>query len=95
MASPDAVTAAGARVEEVAAAKGAVEDILQHALSVGGTCTGEHGLGHGKLRAALQEHGEPAIDCMHAIKTALDPHHILNPGKVGSPLAVFQQPPRD
>lgn len=81
--------------EEVRVAKAAVEDIVEHALSVGGTCSGEHGLGHGKLHAALHEHGAAAIDAMHAIKTALDPHHILNPGKVGSPAAVYAQPRRD
>jgi D-lactate dehydrogenase (cytochrome) len=48
---------------------------------MGGTCTGEHGVGIHKLDAVALEHGEPAVDVMRAIKRALDPHNILNPGK--------------
>jgi D-lactate dehydrogenase (cytochrome) len=53
--------------------------------SVGGTCTGEHGVGIGKLRYMEAEHGE-ALSVMRAIKTALDPDNRLNPGKMIPPL---------
>ena len=55
--------------------------IVGFALELGGTCTGEHGIGLGKLDALEQECGE-AVDVMRSIKLALDPHNILNPGKV-------------
>lgn len=55
--------------------------IVAHALELEGTCTGEHGIGLGKLDALVDEHAE-AVDVMRAIKSALDPHNIMNPGKV-------------
>jgi D-lactate dehydrogenase (cytochrome) len=56
--------------------------IVQDALSVGGTCTGEHGVGMHKIQFMLQEHGADAIECMRAIKEVFDPNNILNPGKM-------------
>jgi D-lactate dehydrogenase (cytochrome) len=56
-------------------------DITLKALALGGTCTGEHGVGVGKAKYLRTEHGE-GVDVMQAIKATLDPKGILNPGKV-------------
>jgi D-lactate dehydrogenase (cytochrome) len=56
--------------------------MIDRALQVGGTCTGEHGIGLGKRRKLLQEYGEEVIGLMRSIKVAWDPQGILNPGKI-------------
>ena len=56
--------------------------VVDHALSVGGTCTGEHGIGVGKREALIQEHGTGAVDLMRQIKSTFDPMKILSPDKV-------------
>ena len=56
--------------------------MVERAQSMGGTCTGEHGIGIGKLKHMRNEHGDSAIAAMQAIKAALDPHNIMNPGKI-------------
>jgi D-lactate dehydrogenase (cytochrome) len=56
--------------------------IVHRALSLGGTCTGEHGVGIHKINFLIDEHGSEAIEIMRAIKRALDPNNILNPGKI-------------
>ncbi|WP_340084677.1 FAD-linked oxidase C-terminal domain-containing protein [Siminovitchia sp. FSL H7-0308] len=68
-------------LEEIDKAKDLNRQIVNKALLSGGTCTGEHGVGLGKLKYQRQEHGE-ALDVMIAFKQLLDPNNILNPGKV-------------
>lgn len=56
--------------------------IVERALSLGGSCSGEHGVGLGKREFLEAEHGAGALDVMRAVKTAFDPRGILNPGKI-------------
>jgi D-lactate dehydrogenase (cytochrome) len=70
--------------EEVTRVRGFLERLTERALAMDGTCTGEHGVGQGKMRYLLAEHGQPALDAMRAIKRALDPLDIMNPGKIVS-----------
>ncbi len=57
------------------------EKIVSYAISVGGTATGEHGVGIGKKKFMVEEHGE-GVEVMRRIKNLLDPNGILNPGKI-------------
>ena len=66
---------------EVARAEEFVSRLNMRAIAMEGTCTGEHGIGQGKMRFLEHELG-PAVDYMRAIKAALDPPGILNPGKI-------------
>ena len=68
--------------DEVARAKALSERLVARALAMDGTCTGEHGVGQGKMAYLPAEHGEAALDAMRAIKRALDPDGIMNPGKI-------------
>jgi D-lactate dehydrogenase (cytochrome) len=67
---------------ERALAKGFVDALVVRAQALGGTCTGEHGIGIGKRAALAAEVGEEGVEAMRAIKDALDPRGLLNPGKV-------------
>jgi D-lactate dehydrogenase (cytochrome) len=58
------------------------ERMVQRAIRMGGTCTGEHGIGLGKRKFLQLEFGEEAVALMRTIKSAMDPHDILNPGKL-------------
>ena len=55
--------------------------LVERALRMGGTCTGEHGIGSGKLKYMEAEHGD-SLELMRQIKQAFDPHNLMNPGKV-------------
>ena len=68
--------------DQLKRAKAFLERLVDRALAMDGTCTGEHGVGQGKMKYLLAEHGETALDTMRAIKRALDPLDILNPGKI-------------
>ena len=57
------------------------ERLVERALRFGGTCSGEHGVGFGKLKYLAAEHGE-ALDVMRCIKKAIDPDNLMNPGKL-------------
>lgn len=67
---------------ELKKAKSFLERLAERALRMEGTCTGEHGIGQGKMKYLLAEHGPVAMATMRAIKAALDPQGIMNPGKM-------------
>lgn len=67
--------------EEFARGLRATDEIIERAIDVGGTSTGEHGVGLGKRQFMLKEHGT-SLEVMRAIKGLLDPQGIMNPGKI-------------
>jgi len=70
-----------ANEEELAEARRLNERMVMRALAMGGTCTGEHGVGYGKMKFLEAEHGE-GLELMRSIKRALDPENRMNPGKI-------------
>ncbi|CAI5468431.1 unnamed protein product [Closterium sp. Yama58-4] len=69
--------------DELAAVKRVNDSLVARAIAVGGTCSGEHGVGYGKLPFLESEHGSAALDAMAALKAAWDPLNLFNPGKLG------------
>ena len=67
--------------EEMARVDGVNKRMVMRAIAMGGTCTGEHGVGIGKIEYLEVEHGE-ALSVMRSMKMALDPENIMNPGKI-------------
>jgi D-lactate dehydrogenase (cytochrome) len=67
---------------EVANAKAFGDRLVERAMAMDGTCTGEHGVGQGKMKYLLSEHGPAALAAMRSIKQAFDPLDIMNPGKI-------------
>ena len=67
--------------EEIAEASRLNDRMVARALAMDGTCTGEHGVGYGKIDFLTAEHGE-AVAVMRAIKRAIDPDNMMNPGKI-------------
>jgi D-lactate dehydrogenase (cytochrome) len=68
--------------DEMARAEKVNDTMIARALSMGGTCTGEHGVGYGKIRYLEAEHGPGTMNAMRMIKRAMDPENIMNPGKI-------------
>jgi D-lactate dehydrogenase (cytochrome) len=68
--------------DEVKRADALCHRLVERALAMEGTCTGEHGVGQGKMKYLAGEHGEQALAVMRALKQALDPQNIMNPGKI-------------
>ena len=79
--------------EAIARAEAAFEEIFAAAIALGGTITGEHGVGLAKRRFLPPQVGDPAVRFMRQIKAALDPNHVLNPGKVFEPGPRCEHPP--
>ena len=69
-----------ANADERARAEAIAHSVSMRAIAMGGTCTGEHGIGLHKLDALVAEHGE-AVELMRVLKRAFDPLNIMNPGK--------------
>ncbi|KRE04526.1 lactate dehydrogenase [Bosea sp. Root670] len=67
---------------EVERAQGFIDRLVKRALAMGGTCTGEHGVGQKKMKYLELEHGAEALAVMRVLKRSLDPRNILNPGKI-------------
>jgi len=78
--------------EELERAKRLNDRLVRRAIAYDGTCTGEHGVGYGKAAFLELEHGPHALAMMRAVKQALDPHGLFNPGKVLGPVPDVREP---
>jgi D-lactate dehydrogenase (cytochrome) len=68
--------------DEIARVEAFVSRLVERALAMEGTCTGEHGVGQNKMKYLEAEHGSGALDLMRTLKRAIDPENIMNPGKI-------------
>jgi D-lactate dehydrogenase (cytochrome) len=68
--------------DEIRAADAFMHRLVERAIAMEGTCTGEHGVGQGKIKYLQAEHGQPALDLMRLLKRSIDPDNIMNPGKI-------------
>jgi D-lactate dehydrogenase (cytochrome) len=68
--------------DELKRVKVFLERLTERAHRMEGTCTGEHGVGQGKMKYMEAEHGPVVLDMMRSLKRALDPDNIMNPGKI-------------
>ena len=73
----------GTDLEEVRRAEEASAELFDTVISLGGTLTGEHGIGLAKIPFMRMEHDSVSMEIMQSLKTLLDPNNILNPGKMG------------
>ena len=72
----------GSSTEDLKEAQALNKRMIDRAISLGGTCTGEHGVGVGKRGYLVSELGTPALELMQTLKRSCDPKGILNPGKI-------------
>lgn len=79
--------------DEVAKAKVGIQQLMQKVVDLGGVITGEHGIGLAKAPFLTMQHSQAEIAAMRAVKHALDPHGILNPGKIFEPFEVWDHAP--
>jgi D-lactate dehydrogenase (cytochrome) len=68
--------------DEAARGRKFLDRLVERAIAMDGTCTGEHGVGQGKIKYLEAEHGKAAVEVMRSLKRALDPDNIFNPGKI-------------
>src|SRR3954452_25427078 len=68
--------------DEIARVEAFISRLVERALAMEGTCTGEHGVGQNKMKYLEAEHGAGALDLMRTLKRAIDPNNIMNPGKI-------------
>jgi D-lactate dehydrogenase (cytochrome) len=68
--------------DEIRRGQAFIERLVERALAMEGTCTGEHGVGQKKMKHLEAEHGSEALDLMRTLKRAIDPDDIMNPGKI-------------
>lgn len=71
-----------ANPDELAQVEKITEQLVRRAIQLEGTCTGEHGIGYGKIKYMQDEFGDPAVALMGVLKRAIDPQNLFNPGKI-------------